>query len=108
MGDAGSKLFAPAKGGSYEVFHQRLLIPENINYCAQHVLLLPVLLMHYVALLSSDYLAFWMKSKTEKRLALSRSSDYKPNGPHKAIGLSLHGHDTYLKGRCGLRSPSIY
>jgi exonuclease 3'-5' domain-containing protein 1 len=38
--DAGCALFAPEKGGRYEVFEQRPLDPRLIAYCAQDVTLL--------------------------------------------------------------------
>ncbi|KAI1322363.1 ribonuclease H-like protein [Xylariaceae sp. FL0255] len=71
--DEGSKLFAPEKGGSYEVFNNRPL-PENIRaYCVQDVHFLPRL---------------WdlvkVEDATKARVMLSKSPDFNRNGQHMA------------------------
>lgn len=86
--EAGVKLFAPEKGGSYDVFHQRPLLPAIASYCAQDVLLLPVLLTHYAGLLSEG-LARQIQPETTKRVGLSQSPSFNGKGRHMAIGPSF-------------------
>lgn len=86
--DTGSKLFAPEKGGNYEVFHQRPLPADIVKYCVQDVLLLPTLLAHYAGLLS-DRLAFQIQSEAIRRVELSQSPYFNGKARHMAIGPSF-------------------
>ena len=83
--DAGSQLFAPEKGGRYEVFHERPLPTAIIDYCAQDVLIMPKLLMIYGSQLP-EYLATQVHSETLRRITLSQSSHFQGKGRHMAEG----------------------
>lgn len=81
----GVKLFAPEKGGTYDVFNQRPLPRDIANYCAQDVQVLPRLWSFYDEKLSSA----WKKNilrATEDRIELSQSADYVGKGRHMALG----------------------
>lgn len=53
--DKGKLLFAPERGGTYEVFNQRPLQEDIIQYCVQDVQLLPVLWKRYKEKLTSRW-----------------------------------------------------
>jgi exonuclease 3'-5' domain-containing protein 1 len=57
--ERGHRLFAPEKGGRYEVFNDRPLKPEIIQYCKQDVALLPGLYGFYSTKLRQPGQAFW-------------------------------------------------
>ncbi|KAL1593138.1 hypothetical protein SLS60_010745 [Paraconiothyrium brasiliense] len=83
--EAGRKLFAPERGGSYEVFNVRPM-PENIKqYCMQDVKYLPRLWQRYDAKLTP----LW-RGKVERatldRINLSQSATYNGQGRHMALG----------------------
>lgn len=86
--DAESKLFAPEKGGRYEVFHERPLLPVIVQYCVQDVLLLPKLLMNYARRLNAS-LASQISSEVVRRVALSKSASFVGDGQHMAVGPSI-------------------
>jgi exonuclease 3'-5' domain-containing protein 1 len=81
----GLKLFAPEKGGSYEVFNERPVRPEIVEYCVQDVEFLPVLWGKYKTKLT----AHWMRkleTATAERLAMAKSPSFMPNGRNMALG----------------------
>ncbi|KIV89994.1 hypothetical protein PV10_07344 [Exophiala mesophila] len=83
--EAGKKLFAPDKGGSYEMFNARPLPATLVQYCVQDVLLMPKLVLKFSALLS-DTKASKVAQETTRRIQESQSASYQSHGRHKAIG----------------------
>jgi len=90
--DAGCKLFAPEKGGRYEVFNERPLRKELETYCVSDVTLLPALQGVYQKRMDGlpvTSRAKWrlrIESATLERVKESHSQGYVPNGRHKAKG----------------------
>lgn len=87
--ERGHRLFAPEKGGSYEVFNERPLKPEIIQYCQQDVALLPGLYGIYSAKLRPASQAFWrahIREETKLRVKLSQSPGYDARSESKTIG----------------------
>lgn len=83
--DAGAKLFAPEKGGRYEVFNERPLPEPLMKYCAQDVTYLERLWTMYNTRMNDS----WRQKvldESHKRASESQSSGYMPNGRHKALG----------------------
>lgn len=83
--DQGLRLFAPERGGSYEVFNERPLKEELSAYCVQDVRFLPHLRNTYWGRLS----LFWqgkVEEETLKRVLDSHSANYQPHGTHKSLG----------------------
>ncbi|KAL8966944.1 MAG: hypothetical protein Q9183_003143 [Haloplaca sp. 2 TL-2023] len=83
--EEGMRLFAPERGGSYEVFNHRPLRPELMAYCIQDVQFMPGLYTHYQSKMTS----FWQKrvdDATTDRVAQSQSPTYNGKGPHMALG----------------------
>lgn len=81
----GNSMFDPELGGSYEVFNQRPLSKEIVDYCIQDVMILPMLATTYEARLSRT----WKKKadlETVKRLEDSTKTTYRPHGDHKKFG----------------------
>ena len=81
----GLKLFAPEKGGSYEVFLERPLRPEIVAYCAQDVLLLPPLLALYASRLTPNK-AGKIQAIVDERIKLSQSPSFNGKGKHMTLG----------------------
>ena len=81
----GRKLFAPEKGGSYEVFLERPLRPEIVDYCAQDVLLLPPLLALYARRLAPNR-ACKVQAIVDERIKLSQSPFFNGKGKHMTLG----------------------
>jgi exonuclease 3'-5' domain-containing protein 1 len=79
----GEKLLNPNCGGSYAVFNQRPIPPDIIAYCAGDVAHLPALRAVLFALTSRhrDMIA----EETAKRVLVSQSADYQPQGPDKEM-----------------------
>ncbi|KAH6673378.1 domain-containing protein 1 [Halenospora varia] len=78
-----------ATGNQYYRFSTRPLTPQAISYCAQDVAFLPGLWNVYATKLVNAKQTFWrmmIKAGVRKRLALSRSARYKPQGPERARG----------------------
>jgi exonuclease 3'-5' domain-containing protein 1 len=48
-------MFAPYKGGSYEVFNERPMARDLILYCTQNVQYLPKLWAHYQSRLGANW-----------------------------------------------------
>jgi exonuclease 3'-5' domain-containing protein 1 len=82
--EEGKKLFAPERGGRYEVFNDRPLAKEIIQYCVQDVQFLPQLWSHYQGRLSASWLTK-VQVATVERVSLSQSKHYNGHGKHKAM-----------------------
>ncbi|KAF7882730.1 uncharacterized protein EAF02_006093 [Botrytis sinoallii] len=82
----GVQLFAPEKGGRYEVFNDRPLDPAIVEYCVQDVQLMPQLWNVYnakLALMNKRW-ATKIERETKARLLLSQSAEYNGKGQHMA------------------------
>ena len=72
-------LFDPKKGGRYEIFNDRPMKPEIIQYCAWDLALLPGLYNVYNAKLCGPGEAHWqnrVRKATKDRIKLSQSPGY--------------------------------
>jgi len=83
--DRGIKLFAPEKGGAYEVFNERPLSTDIGLYCVQDVQWLPALYDVYSRKLSNKMSARVARATLE-RVKESQSLSYVGHGQHKALG----------------------
>jgi len=83
--DAGLKLFAPEKGGSFVVFDARPLRPEIEAYCANDVRYLPRLHARYWNGLNGAW-KYKVVAEAARRVAESQGPGYNPRGPDKAKG----------------------
>lgn len=83
--DSGVCLFAPERGGTYEVFLRRPLSVVLQRYCAGDVLKLPRLLQVYAARLPA-HLVGQVSAEALCRVALSQSIDFNGKGKHMALG----------------------
>lgn len=85
---AGRALFAPERGGTYEVFNDRPLKKEIADYCAQDVTALPKLWKVYSAKLPQlgPHWPGLIETTTRKRITDSQSASYVPEGKHKSLG----------------------
>lgn len=83
--EIGKKLFAPECGGRYEVFLERPLSHEIVQYCANDVLMLPGLLSIYARRLRPN-LASQIQPVVNKRIQYSQSADFKAKGKHMIKG----------------------
>ncbi|CAI6334834.1 unnamed protein product [Periconia digitata] len=83
--EAGKKLFAPERGGSYEVFNHRPMSQEMIIYCKKDVQILPRLWQTYSAKMSSTWAAK-VEAATKDRVKLSQSATFVGQGRHMALG----------------------
>ena len=85
--EAGLKLFAPERGGSYEVFNKRPLSTEIGLYCVQDVKWLPALYETYQQKLRrSPIMVARVAQATLARVKESQSPSYNGHGKHKALG----------------------
>ncbi|KAK0612665.1 ribonuclease H-like domain-containing protein [Bombardia bombarda] len=82
--EKGAKLFAPERGGTYQVFNERPLSEEIRLYCAQDVQFLPRLWSHYDAKLTKTW-ETRVREVSNDRVTLSQSSDYNGKGQHMAL-----------------------
>ncbi|KAI0011890.1 ribonuclease H-like domain-containing protein [Xylariaceae sp. FL0662B] len=85
--ETGIKLFAPERGGSYEVFNERPLSSELRLYCIKDVQLLPQLWMLY----NSRMTPAWktrVSEATKGRIAESQAAHFNGVGKHMAIAPS--------------------
>jgi exonuclease 3'-5' domain-containing protein 1 len=74
----GVALFAPEKGGSYEIFERRPLDPIIIAYCSQDVTLLEPLKNEMLAMMVQGG-ANWenrILAESRKRVALAKDPNY--------------------------------
>ncbi|KAF9884467.1 hypothetical protein FE257_001728 [Aspergillus nanangensis] len=82
--DKGGRLFAPEKGGSYDIFNRRPLPEEIIQYCAQDVQILPKLYHTY-----NGRIGRWWREKVEvavrERIDVCLQAGYTGKGSHKAL-----------------------
>ncbi|KAN0068781.1 Ribonuclease H-like domain containing protein [Elaphomyces granulatus] len=81
-----TRLYSPQKGGRYEVFNERPIKPEIVQYCARDVVLLPALYNVYNATLSLPGERFWqvqVSRATKDRIKLSKAPDY--DGQAKSV-----------------------
>ncbi|KAI9782812.1 MAG: hypothetical protein M1839_004563 [Geoglossum umbratile] len=83
--DSTNRLYDPSKGGRFEIFNDRPLLPEIIRYCAQDVVVLPELWLRYNGRLTRDWRRMVMDATTD-RIVESQSANYVGQGMHKAIG----------------------
>jgi exonuclease 3'-5' domain-containing protein 1 len=83
--EKGVKLFAPEKGGRYEVFNERPLSADIGLYCVQDVQWLPALYQAYSRKLSKT-MSTKVANATLARVRESQSPSYNGHGKHKAEG----------------------
>ena len=86
--EAGQKLFAPEKGGKYEVFNHRPLNAALRDYCVQDAMVLPKLLLVYSERLQ-PHMAAQIYEESQKRVALSQSPTFNGTGMHMAVAPSF-------------------
>ncbi|OOF94073.1 hypothetical protein ASPCADRAFT_406936 [Aspergillus carbonarius ITEM 5010] len=78
-------LFDPSQGGRHQVFNERPLKQEMINYCAGNVELLPGLYAVYNDKLN----AYWQRKverATASRISKSRGKNYNPHSRDNGLG----------------------
>jgi exonuclease 3'-5' domain-containing protein 1 len=83
--EQGIKLFAPDKGGSYDVFKERPLNPIVQEYCVQDVVHMPELWRVY-HMKMDEFWVVMVKEASDARVAESQSATYQWNGKHKGKG----------------------
>ncbi|KAL8733096.1 MAG: hypothetical protein Q9166_002288 [cf. Caloplaca sp. 2 TL-2023] len=84
--DKGVKLFAPERGGNYEVFNVRPLDEDMTAYCVQDVQFMPRLWNVYHAKITPQW-AEIVEKATRNRVILSQSeSFYFADGHHMKLG----------------------
>ncbi|KAK6513417.1 hypothetical protein TWF281_005043 [Arthrobotrys megalospora] len=83
----GVLLFAPEKGGSYEIFNHRPLPQEILDYCVQDVQYLPSLWRHFTQELEKKDRRWKdrIRTETQARIDLCRK-DYFVKGRQNALG----------------------
>ena len=99
--EAASQLFNPKKGGRYEVFNDRPMKPEIIQYCARDVALLPGLYNVYDAKLCLPREAHWqtrVRKATKDRIKLSQSPNYDGHETWKKIRGPWHWNKGVFQG----------
>ena len=77
--EGASRLYDPRKGGRYEIFNERPMRSEIVQYCASDVALLPGLYNVYNAKLCLPGAKFWqvqVREATKNRIKLSQSPGY--------------------------------
>ena len=81
---AGLRLFAPERGGSYEVFNARPMPQAILDYCIQDVTFLPKLYDLY-----AEGISFAWQGKLDRaaamRVSVCQQRNYLPNGREKAV-----------------------
>lgn len=82
--EKGLRLFAPERGGRYEVFNERPLAEEISQYCVQDVQFLPRLWSCYRGRMSREWI-IKVQKESEARVLLSQRQDYNGHGRHKAM-----------------------
>jgi exonuclease 3'-5' domain-containing protein 1 len=73
--EKGRNLFAPKRGGSYEVFNARPLSRDMLLYCIQDVQFMPKLWQYY-----------YSKMTTKERVDSSQAATFNGDGKHMAKG----------------------
>ncbi|KAJ4302812.1 hypothetical protein N0V90_001703 [Kalmusia sp. IMI 367209] len=82
--EKGMKLFMPDRGGRYEIFNDRPLAQEIIQYCVQDVHFLPRLWARYTSRMNASW-AKKVQTETEERISSSQSKTYEGHGKHKVL-----------------------
>ncbi|KAJ5547543.1 hypothetical protein N7513_001902 [Penicillium frequentans] len=82
--EKGLELFAPERGGSYDVFNIRPLPDDIKNYCAQDVQFLPKLWVQYHRKISLSW-ARKVTTESTNRVMLSQTATYDGRGKWKAL-----------------------
>lgn len=80
----GRALFATEQGGSYEVFNERPLRKEIMDYCTQDVVYLPLLWKIYTNKISTDW-ALRFEKETLQRLLMAQDPSTDPDGLGKTM-----------------------
>jgi exonuclease 3'-5' domain-containing protein 1 len=83
--EKGRNLFAPERGGSYEVFNTRPLSNDMLLYCIQDVQFMPKLWRHYDSKMTSKW-AEKVQKATKERVDLSQTATFNGDGKHMALG----------------------
>ncbi|KAF7377524.1 3'-5' exonuclease domain-containing protein [Mycena sanguinolenta] len=85
--EAGLLLFAPERGGEYEIFDKRPLAPELVKYCAQDVALLHELEMVLHQRIGTRGRNWEQRVRAESavRVNFARLANYMPRGKDKAL-----------------------
>lgn len=81
---AGIRLFAPERGGTYEVFNDRPMTQAIIQYCVQDVTFLPQLYDHYAQHVTPGW-QLKLSREANRRVAVCQQGLYLPHGRQKAI-----------------------
>ncbi|KAK0506923.1 hypothetical protein JMJ35_010623 [Cladonia borealis] len=82
--EKGERLFKPEYGGSYEVFNQRPIPAEIVDYCVGDVQCLPDLRDKFWGSRDLQWRDL-VKEESTKRVAASQRSEYQPHGRDKAL-----------------------
>lgn len=82
--EKGLRLFAPERGGTYEVFNERPLPEDVLIYCAQDVIILPRLYNHYGQKMTIAWKTKMLKASKE-RVELSQTATFNGKGRHMAL-----------------------
>ena len=82
--EKGERLFKPEYGGSYEVFNQRPIPEEVVDYCVGDVQCLPELREKFWGTRDSQWRDL-VKEESTKCVAASQRSEYQPHGRDKAL-----------------------
>lgn len=85
--EKGLNLFAPERGGSYQVFNVRPLSDEIIQYCIQDVQFLPRLWSSYSTRLTASWESKVLEA-TRDRITLSQSPNFVNQGRHMSLAPS--------------------
>lgn len=82
--ERGLRLFAPERGGSYQVFNERPLSEEITRYCVQDVHFLPRLWARYHGRLTKAW-EEKVRRASRDRVALSQTPGFNGMGKHMAL-----------------------
>ncbi|KAK4119859.1 hypothetical protein N657DRAFT_666473 [Parathielavia appendiculata] len=82
--ERGTRLFAPERGVSYQVFNERPLHAEIRRYCVQDVHLLPRLWAYYDGKLTKVWEGR-VREASRDRVALSQTPGFNGEGQHMAL-----------------------
>lgn len=82
--EKGLKLFAPERGGSYEIFNARPIQKEIIQYFVEDVRLLPKLWRYYDRNLTASWRGK-VEEESTKRIEQAKSPHYSGKGRHMAL-----------------------
>lgn len=87
--DAVGRLCYPEKGGRYEVFNERPIRKDILQYCTRDVELLPMLWKEYSVKLRKPNQGCWrsmIRKETRERIRQSQSPGYDGHSREKAFG----------------------